>query len=242
MKINIVKQLGQFQLSFNLQRHTKAENPDLVMLKGSSGSGKTTLMRCISGLDQPDRGIVTINGKVFYDSNKKINLPPARRKVGYCFQNYLLFPHLTVEENILFGVTKHENQKMGDKWKGMETIQEGLSIPKAMIGVYPHHLSGGEQQRVALARALMRGEELLLLDEPFSALHKTLRNQVFEFILDWICTYNIPAVLVSHIEAKDNNSQGQMIEKVNVHMENGKSWVPDSKEFKTHKMGDKDVG
>ncbi len=195
LNIDISKQLPEFQLNFSLERQNGGE---AVILTGPSGAGKTTLLRCISGLETPNSGRISANGKVFFDSQRKINQVPAGRGIGFCFQDYLLFPHLTAKENILYGLKKHRHTK--DSLNKSHQITEKLKLNNRILDSYPDKLSGGEKQRIALARALLRGENLLLLDEPLNALDKNLRQHVAEFIRDWIQDHQVPAIIVSHME------------------------------------------
>jgi iron(III) transport system ATP-binding protein len=149
---------------------------DVYAIVGESGSGKTTLIRLIAGLETPDSGFIEMNGKQV-SSIKKI-VPPEKRNIGLVFQEYALFPHFTLFENILYGISKLKNKK--------ERAEEALN----MVGLlkmkdrYPHQLSGGQQQRVALARALAPQPSLLILDEPFSNLDAMLRAQLRNEIFD----------------------------------------------------------
>lgn len=196
LTIDVNKFLPEFELDFFLD--TRDQGTEVIILTGPSGAGKTTLLRCICGLDVPQKGYIAAKGKTFFDSNSKLNSSPAARGVGVCFQDYLLFPHLTAQENILYGLKK-VNGKPHEK-KCFDNLVGELGLNDRILSCYPGKLSGGEKQRVALARALMRGENLLLLDEPFNALDKDLRNHVAHFIREWIKTYQIPAVIVSHLE------------------------------------------
>ena len=160
---------------------------------GESGSGKTLTLKCIAGIIKPDKGKIVLNGKTLYDSEKRINLPPAKRKIGYMFQNYALFPNMTVEENILAGIDMPKEQKRRILSKALPFF--GL---EDVGNKYPAEISGGEAQRCALARIVVRKPDLILLDEPFSALDSfrkyTIEDELFE-ILDKL---GIPVIMVSH--------------------------------------------
>lgn len=144
----------------------------LLALVGESGSGKSTLLRLIAGLEQPDAGDVLLDGRVL--SNPHMMVPPERRGIGLVFQNHALFPHLTVEKNIAFGL-RHLPRR--ERTMGIATLLELVGLDR-MGSRYPHELSGGERQRVALARALAPNPRVLLLDEPFSSLDARLRHSV----------------------------------------------------------------
>jgi len=155
-----------------------------------SGSGKSLTLSIIAGLVTPDEGQIVINDKVFFDSESRINLPPQKRKVGYLFQNYALFPHFTVYENIAFPLRNRDRKRIEKLIKLFHL--DGLEDRK------PDTLSGGQKQRVALARALVYEPEILLLDEPFSALDRNLKETLYEEILKVREFFSIPVVLVSH--------------------------------------------
>lgn len=163
---------------------------DVYAIVGESGSGKTTLIRLIAGLESPDDGIIIINQKLVSSLNK--NVAPEKRNIGFVFQEYALFPHLTLEENILYGISKLKNKKQ----RAQEVLDlVGLSEMKDR---YPHQLSGGQQQRVALARALAPKPSLLILDEPFSNLDAMLRSQLRNEIFDIVKKSGVTAIFVTH--------------------------------------------
>ena len=166
-----------------------AEN-ELLCLFGHSGAGKTTLLRILAGLFNPDSGFISFNGQVWYDSAKKINLSPQQRNVGYMFQDYALFPNMSVRKNIAFA-QKMKNPEEIDKLLyhfGLETLQKQ----------YPAKLSGGQKQRVALARAVAAKPKLLLRDEPLSALDEEMRMSLQDEILKAHQLLNSVTLLVSH--------------------------------------------
>jgi molybdate transport system ATP-binding protein len=185
--ISVKKQLTDFFLDA-----TWRAGREITVLFGPSGSGKTTLLRLIAGLEQPDEGRVIIAGRVLFD--EKTNLKPEKRHVGFVFQDYALFSWLTVKENILFGIPK-KNRQQASEW--MQTLETTFQIDE-LLHKHPAGLSGGEAQRVALVRALAPKPELLLLDEPFSAVHGQLRAQLRGFIKDIQQQWDIPVILVTH--------------------------------------------
>ncbi|ACO03929.1 MAG TPA: ABC transporter ATP-binding protein [Persephonella sp.] len=190
IRINIEKELlgdgGRFSLRLDL--HIK--KGEFVTLFGRSGSGKTTVLRMISGLEKPDRGKIEIDGKVYFDSEKGIDLPPQKRNIGFVFQNYALFPNMTVLENILFAMDRPDREKAIELLKTvhLEDLKDR----------YPDTLSGGQQQRVAVARALAREPSILLLDEPLSALDFSIREKLQEEIKRIHRVFNLTTILVSH--------------------------------------------
>jgi iron(III) transport system ATP-binding protein len=164
---------------------------DILALVGESGSGKTTLLRLIAGLEHPDRGRIVLRGAVVAEGARSV--PPNQRKAGMVFQDYALFPHLTVLENVKFGLAKAQAE--AERIAQMSLQAAGLTDHYER---YPHQLSGGQQQRVALARAIAPNPTILLLDEPFSNLDATLKDQVREEIRFLIKKTGITAVFVTH--------------------------------------------
>ncbi|MGA9383282.1 MAG: sulfate/molybdate ABC transporter ATP-binding protein, partial [Phormidium sp.] len=164
-------------------------------LLGGSGAGKSMILRCIAGMETPDRGRIVLNGKVLFDARKKINVPSRDRQVGFLFQNYALFPHLTVAQNIAFGLPKNTPKT---RIKELVNLQLAKVRLEGFGDRYPRQLSGGEQQRVALARALANHPEVLLLDEPFSALDTYLRAQLEEQLQLVLQEYPGVTLMVSH--------------------------------------------
>ena len=147
-----------------------------ITLLGPSGCGKTTILRMIAGLETPTEGTITIDDKVVFDSDQGINLPPNRRNVGFLFQNYALWPHMTVYQNIAFGL---ENLRWGkDRIRERVSALLGMLRIEALENRYPNELSGGQQQRVAIARTLAPAPKVLFMDEPLSNLDAKLRNEM----------------------------------------------------------------
>lgn len=189
LEVDIEKNLPGFTLWVRFT----AEDEILALL-GASGSGKSMTLRCIAGIEHPDRGRIVVDGVVFYDSVRKICLTPQQRKVGYLFQNYALFPHMTTRENILAG--------MGRMEKAQRAAQvEALIARFHLSGLedrFPAQLSGGQQQRVALARIVGSQPRILLLDEPFSALDTWLRWQLEQELSVALEAFSGTTVFVSH--------------------------------------------
>ncbi|MGG6296385.1 molybdate ABC transporter permease subunit [Leptolyngbya sp. AN02str] len=188
--VQIQKQLPGFDLNISF---TVDDQP--LGLLGASGAGKSLILRCIAGIETPDAGRIILNGRVLFDSDKGINLPSRDRRIGFLFQNYALFPHLTVAQNIAFGLPKGT-----PKAQARQQIEAQLAMVQlqGLEHRYPHQLSGGQQQRVALARALTSQPEVLLLDEPFSALDTHLRSQMEQQMSASLLTYSGVSLFVTH--------------------------------------------
>jgi len=174
----------------NLDICTEIHGNELLCLFGHSGAGKTTLLRILAGLTKPDKGRIVFNNTVWFDSDKKINIPPQERNVGYMFQDYALFPNMTVEKNIRFAQKIKDNDEV-------EELMVLFDID-ALKDQHPGNLSGGQKQRVALARALAAKPHLLLLDEPLSALDWDMRTSLQQEILKAHELMNSVTLLVSH--------------------------------------------
>jgi molybdate ABC transporter permease protein len=187
--LSIFKPLSGFALNVGFDI-----GPEVLGILGASGSGKSMTLRCIAGLETPTSGKIAVNGKVLFDSVQGINVPSKDRRIGFLFQNYALFPHLTVAENIAFGLQhlSASEQKFRVKEQLISVQMSGLESR------YPHELSGGQQQRVALARAIASCPDLLLLDEPFSALDTHLRSQLERELMQTLANYRGITLFVSH--------------------------------------------
>ena len=189
LSVDLEKRLGSFHLRVQFQ----AED-EITALLGASGCGKSMTLKCIAGIMTPDRGRIVLNGRVLFDSEARIDLPPQQRRVGYLFQNYALFPTMTVEKNILCGI------RSGSKGEKAAALAAALRRFRqaGLEHHYPAQLSGGQQQRVALARILCTRPEAILLDEPFSALDSFLKWKLELELSDLLADFHGPILWVSH--------------------------------------------
>lgn len=190
IEVKIKKEFAGFILDVDF----KSAN-EILGLLGASGSGKSLTLKCIAGLVKPDSGRIVLNGRVLFDSEKNINLRPQDRKVGYLFQDYALFPNMTLKENVLVGIKEKISKE--EKNSLAESILREFDLADHKDH-YPYELSGGQRQRAALARIIVNKAEILLLDEPFSALDDFLRWQIEISLKEIIKNHNLPAILVSH--------------------------------------------
>lgn len=206
--VDIGKRLPDFTLDISFR-----VDQDILVLFGPSGCGKTTTLRCIAGLTKPDRGRIAFGNQVFFAAEDKVFTPPQDRRIGYMFQDYALFPHMNVRKNIWYGAKKADS-------KATETYDSLLSILKIrhLEGRSVNQLSGGEKQRVALARALMANPQILLLDEPLSALDRTTRLELQSELKKMQQLWKIPFVLVTH-DQEEAEAMGNRI----FFMENGRA-------------------
>ncbi len=179
--------------SFSLEVAFEADNERMALL-GTSGSGKSMTLKCIAGIEKPASGKIVLDGQILFDSQKGIDLPPQKRRVGYLFQQYALFPNMTIEENIACGTRQMARAK---RRKAVTAMIERMKL-SGQEKKRPAELSGGQQQRVALARILINNPKLLMLDEPFSALDSHLRWQLELELAKTIRTYTGTSLLVSH--------------------------------------------
>ena len=188
--VDIEKTLGRFHLQTAFEAET-----GITCFLGGSGCGKSMTLKCIAGIEKPDRGYIELDGRVLFDSERKINVKPQQRRVGYLFQNYALFPNMTVRGNILCGL--HSEKDKGARLRAADEMirmmrLEGLEEHK------PAQLSGGQQQRTALARILVSKPDILLLDEPFSALDAHLRDALQIETRDLLKDFGGPVLMVTH--------------------------------------------
>lgn len=190
LEVCIKKSFGSFTLDVDF----RAENETLGFL-GASGCGKSLTMRCIAGIEKPDEGRIVVNGKVFFDSASGINLKPQERKTALLFQNYMLFPNLTVEQNVAAGIDKGTSRADRDAMVEAELKRFGL---QGFNKRYPSQLSGGQQQRVALARMLAARPGILMLDEPFSALDAHLKGVLEQNLVSLFDAFDGTVLYVSH--------------------------------------------
>ena len=203
LSVDIVRQLG----SFTLEAQFEAEN-GVTCLLGASGCGKSFTLKCIAGIEKPDRGHIELDGVVLYDSEKHINLPPQKRKVGYLFQNYALFPNMTVRQNILCGLHREKNR--AEKEKKVQDIIRLMQLD-GLENRKPAQLSGGQQQRVALARILVNEPRMLMLDEPFSALDAHLRDSLKIELRDMLQSFGKEVLMVTHSREEAYNMSTHII-------------------------------
>lgn len=189
--INVTKRLDTAEGSINAHFELSINDGEFLTLFGPSGAGKTTLMRMISGLEKPDSGVIEVDGEVWFDSTKKINLPPQRRSIGFVFQDYALFPTMSVRENLLFAADDPQQRANVDELIELVELTQ-LSDRR------PDTLSGGQKQRVALARALVRRPKILLLDEPLSALDPSMRQKLQDELSLIHEQLGVTTLLVSH--------------------------------------------
>lgn len=188
--VSVQKRWGDFSLDVSF-----SSPGGIVGLLGASGCGKSKTLQSIAGIEKPDRGFVGVDGKVLFDSEKKIDVPVQERRVGYLFQDYALFPNMTVEENIFHSI--RENCNKAEKGKIVGSMVKRLRLT-GLERQKPGQLSGGQQQRVALARILVNEPDVLLLDEPFSALDSYLKEKVMIEISETLARFRKDVVLVTH--------------------------------------------
>ncbi len=187
--VDIRKRLGSFLLDVEFET-----DRDILGLLGASGCGKSMTLKCIAGIERPDEGRIVLNDRVLFDAGKRIDLPPQKRRVGYLFQQYALFPTMTAEQNIAAGARRLPGN---ERREAVDAIVEKMQIAD-LRKQYPAQLSGGQQQRVALARILISEPEVLMLDEPFSALDAHLRDRMEQEVMGVLADFGGDTLIVSH--------------------------------------------
>ena len=199
--VDIEKKLGDFTLKAKFQA-----GDETLALLGASGCGKSMTLRCIAGIEKPDRGKIILDGVTLFDSEKKINLTPQQRHTGLMFQNYALFPNMTVAQNINCGAKREKDSKIRKDM--VESVMECFDLGD-LADRLPHQLSGGQQQRVALARILVSSPGILLLDEPFSALDSHLRFKLEQEVRRVIKRFGKTVLLAVNMLEKRNAPKSQ---------------------------------
>lgn len=187
--VQFYKQLGRFCLDVEFQ------SDGVLGVLGPSGSGKSKTLQCIAGIERPDRGRIAVGNRLFFDGDGRVNLAVQERRVGYLFQHYALFPNMTAAENIACGIRRHISR--GERQAVVAAMMERLRLT-GLEDHKPSQLSGGQQQRVALARILVNEPDILLLDEPFSALDSGLKEQVMAELTDVLRQFDKDVVVVTH--------------------------------------------
>lgn len=194
LEVQIYKKLAEFDLDVSFQ-----VDDNILGFMGASGSGKSMTLKCIAGIETPDQGRIVLNGRVLFDSEKKINVPIQKRNVGYMFQSYALFPNMNVYENIS---VRLRARKVKDVDIVVQKVMQQFRIFE-LASRYPKQLSGGQRQRVALARLMAYEPDVLLLDEPFSALDEDLKEDLLQELKSEL-QISKPVIFVSHDKEEVN--------------------------------------
>ena len=189
--VKVKKSLITTEGRINLEVNLEIEEGEFATLFGASGAGKTTILRMIAGLTDPQEGLIQIGDEVWFDSQRRINLPPQKRKVGFVFQEQNLFPHMTVRENLEFALSDKKNMALIDELLAMAHLKE-------LANQRPPVLSVGQKQRVALIRAMVRNPKIFLLDEPLSSLDIGMRAKLQDEIINLYKRFKITTIFVSH--------------------------------------------
>jgi molybdate transport system ATP-binding protein len=167
----------------------------VTALFGPSGSGKTSVLSMIAGLRRPDAGRIQLGARVLFDSDARVHVPPEERRIGYVFQDQLLFPHLKVERNLLYGWQRRPPNARSVDFHRVVQVLELADVLERL----PHTLSGGQRQRVALGRALLCGPDLLLLDEPLASLDEPLKKRILDYVDEILKEWSLPTLFVTHV-------------------------------------------
>ena len=215
VNFRIVKKLNYFTLDVDFSMGN-----ELLVIEGASGAGKTTILNCLAGTVTPDEGRIAVDDRILFSHTDKVNVPAEKRNLGYLFQNYALFPNMTVKQNVLYGL---KNKKEYRRRESRKELLEYAAYMMETLGI--SHLadksaasiSGGEKQRVALARAMVTKPALLLLDEPFSALDEKTKCRVYDEFMGFKETLGIPTILITH-----NHRETELFADKNIALMEGK--------------------
>lgn len=191
IKIILKKQLNAANGPLHINVDMEIEKGQLVTIYGESGAGKTSILRMLAGLMEADDGFIEVNDALWLNVDKRVCLKPQQRRIGFVFQDYALFPNMTVKENLSFALEKGQDKKI------IAELIEFMELGDLQHR-HPDKLSGGQKQRVALARALVRKPEILMLDEPLSALDAKMRSKLQDYILKVHRKYHLTTLLISH--------------------------------------------
>lgn len=215
VNFRIVKKLNYFTLDVDFSMGN-----ELLVIEGASGAGKTTILNCLAGTVTPDEGRIAVDDRILFSHTDKVNVPAEKRNLGYLFQNYALFPNMTVKQNVLYGLKNKKEYRRRESRKElleyaaymMETLGISHLVDKSAASI-----SGGEKQRVALARAMVTKPALLLLDEPFSALDENTKCRVYDEFMGFKETLGIPTILITH-----NHRETELFADKNITLMEGK--------------------
>ena len=215
VNFKIVKKLNYFTLDVDFSMGN-----ELLVIEGASGAGKTTILNCLAGTVTPDEGRIAVDDRTLFSHTDKVNVPAEKRNLGYLFQNYALFPNMTVKQNVLYGLKNKKEYRRRESRKElleyaaymMETLGISHLVDKSAASI-----SGGEKQRVALARAMVTKPALLLLDEPFSALDENTKCRVYDDFMGFKETLGIPTILITH-----NHRETELFADKNITLMEGK--------------------